>query len=227
MATPFRVPEIFKQPLGKLLNLPEPDAVALEAVIEHAPPTLLARDLAKMIAAKTPMEFRDAEQFTKLLVSLYSVREKSEEPIPNFVELVCQSAQETGLAELSRENASWERFKERLARLLSFSGSLGVASKAHDVMTEHQHVFCDMRILTDARPVFNPDPKDQPAAVVIVHQLKIVYHEGITRKEFYVAMDSDDIRTMKKMLDRATTKEESLRALIGITKVPVLDSGTH
>jgi hypothetical protein len=227
MATPFRVPDTFKQPLAKLLDLPDKDAVALDRVLEKAPPTLLARDLAKRISAETAIEARDAEQLSRLLISLYSLRETTEEPIPEFVESVCESAQATGLKELSKDSPNWPRFKDRLAKLLSFTQSIGVASKAHDVMTEHEHVLCDMRILTDVRAIFNPDPKEPPAAVVITHQLKIAYHEGGATKEFYVAMDSEDLRTLKKLVERANHKEQSLRTLIEATKVPVLDSETH
>ncbi|MCL5097631.1 MAG: hypothetical protein M1608_08905 [Candidatus Omnitrophica bacterium] len=114
-----------------------------------------------------------------------------------------------------------EKFLHRLLILLSFEKSLGVTSKTFDVMTERERILCESRILTDIRPVFGK-PSDRPTAAIIVHNLKIIYHQDGEHHEFYVALDGEDIRTLKGVLERAEKKEQSLQSLMGETGVSCL-----
>lgn len=96
-----------------------------------------------------------------------------------------------------------------------------------EVMREHEHVLCEPRVLTDLRPVFGKN--EEPAAGVIVHTMKIKYHEGAygPLKEFFVALNSEDIEELRDILDRATRKEESLRRLATEAGLRCLDLESH
>jgi hypothetical protein len=51
--------------------------------------------------------------------------------------------------------------------------------------------------------------------MVVLHTLKLVYHEGPKRhEEFFVALDGDDLRTLRKLIDRAEAKAETLRPAV-------------
>jgi hypothetical protein len=77
--------------------------------------------------------------------------------------------------------------------------------------------------MTDIRSVFG-QPEDLPLAAGIVHTLKITYHVDDGMKDFYVALDDGDVRTLRELLDRAELKFASLQALLDRAKVPLLES---
>jgi hypothetical protein len=49
---------------------------------------------------------------------------------------------------------------------------------------------------------------------VVVHSLKIVFHDAGSHSEIYLALDSADIAKLKAVLERAETKAASLKSLL-------------
>ncbi len=47
--------------------------------------------------------------------------------------------------------------------------------------------------------------------------------ENGERREFFVALDSKDVRSMLTLLDRAQKKDTALRALVATSKLPFLE----
>lgn len=58
--------------------------------------------------------------------------------------------------------------------------------------------------------------------MVIVHLLKLGFHQASESKhdEFYVSLDSDDLETLKKVVERAELKARILKS--SVPKVPIL-----
>lgn len=61
--------------------------------------------------------------------------------------------------------------------------------------------------------------------MVVVHLLKLGYHSAAERhQEFFVSLDSDDLQTLRNLIDRAEAKAKSLKTslrgirLFGIAK---------
>ena len=113
---------------------------------------------------------------------------------------------------------------DRIKSLLSFDKTMAVTAKAFDVMTEHARTFCRARILSDIRPVFT-NLDEFASAAVIIHNLQIGFHEGGTgeHKEFYVALDTNDIQNLKEVIERAEKKTVALEAILNTSKVPYLE----
>jgi len=89
-------------------------------------------------------------------------------------------------------------------------------------MLEHEHVWHSARVLTDLRPVFGADPKQAPAAAVIIHNLKIAHQAGREIREFFVALDNQDLRKLQEVLERAVKKEASLSSVAEKAGLPWL-----
>jgi len=53
--------------------------------------------------------------------------------------------------------------------------------------------------------------------------LKIHFHKGNRHEEFFVALDTNDVRTLRAVLDRAEKKEAALRALLQTSGITYLD----
>lgn len=162
----------------------------------------------------------DAAAIKRVIEMMYNVRTYSDVGVEEFADDVCDALIEVGQLQL----ADVAKFRERLARILSID-SLNVASKAVLLHNEHEHDFCSARILTDVRPVFGDDPGLPPAGVIIVHTLKLSYHEGAGGRlqEIYMSLGSHDIQELRDVLNRAETKAATLRASLEPTSLRIID----
>jgi hypothetical protein len=87
--------------------------------------------------------------------------------------------------------------------------------KIRSLKLEVERAFCCVRILTDVRAAFTADPTVPPAGMMILNTLRIGYlddqHE---HREFYLAMDSDDLSKLRNAINRALMKSKTLEALL-------------
>jgi hypothetical protein len=100
--------------------------------------------------------------------------------------------------------------KQRLLRIMNVE-PLAIASKALTIFTDYQRTLHGSKVLSDVRFVFRPEPEQEPYGAVIVHLLKLSYHEDGDHKEFFVAMDDTDVSRLKAVLIRAEKKARTLR----------------
>jgi hypothetical protein len=103
--------------------------------------------------------------------------------------------------------------KARVQKLLGFDKIIGLASKAIDVMTDQDHIFCGVKVLSDIRPVFQNSP-DSISAAMVVHNMRVGYHQDGKHTEFSVAMNPEDIRKTIEVLERAEKKSKALKSFI-------------
>jgi hypothetical protein len=221
----LRIPKLAQEGLAQLMELNDNEFQEVEAALRHAEPKLFRGQLASFIASRVSTRRESVEEIIRVVVSLYLIRTARKQSIPEFVEGLRQAIEAEDEPRLKPKDDDWEPFKARLASLLSLEQSIGITSKAFDVMSDHPRVYCTSgaRVLTDIRSVFSDDLTELPAAAVIVHTLKIPFHEEGSLKEFFVAMDARDLRSLREALDRAEQKGERLQAFIEAAKVQYLD----
>jgi hypothetical protein len=143
----------------------------------------------------------------------------------DFASQICDAAEATGDASLKPKDGNWDDFKAFLCKILSLEKTLGISSKAQEIMLEHGHIFCRARIVTDLRPVFGSRVEGGPIAGIIVHSLKLTYHESGNpdTKDTYLALDHKDMEKLRELLVRASRKEKSLKATAKKGGVNVLE----
>ena len=201
----LNVPKSERAGLTLLYDMPEESFKALLTALERSP-----SDSTPDIPGMSPYQLKRVIDSIK---SMYEVRTYNDVPLDRFVKDICES-----LAEHSDiKTADDPKLSDRLTRLMSID-TLNIAAKAALLRHEYPYTFCSARILSDARPVFGPDPSDPPVAMVIAHTLKLEYHGAAGHlNELYMALDSDDISQLREVLDRAEAKSQSLRnALAGL-----------
>ena len=194
----------------------------LFSALTNISPTLLPDDLASQVSSTVKGIIpNETKQIIGMLISLYYLRNEREQ-VDEFAEDLTKAVNRT---EDISKSASWsqENFKIRLTKFLNINGALEIASKAATVLTDHDHVFCNARVITDIRPIFGSDLTVSPTAALVVHMLKISYHENKEHKEFYVALDSNDVQKLQEILERANTKARSLKTFLGKTDTVYLD----
>ncbi len=199
------IPQRSREGLSKLLGL-RPEAfdqlvVALEALRPNLGlPSRLPDSVVLQEVSKT-----DLDQIGTAVISLYVVRVSRTAPLESFVDDVAEA--------IATYNsiASSEESKRRLTRILSIE-SLAIASKTLVIFTDYQRtLYPGSKILTDLRYIFQDDPKQDPHGAVIVHLLKLTYHEAAEHKEFFVAMDDKDLASLENLIERAKEKASTLR----------------
>ncbi len=163
----------------------------------------------------------DLELILRTLDSLYQVRAHLEAPVDKFVSDV-MVALRTAKTPIVLQLDGEKEFRSRLTSLLS-AAPLATSAKAQVLQREYALLFHDAKIITDARPVFSQSANEPPDGMILDHTLKVVYHEGMgEHKELFLAVDSSDLLALKKVIERAEEKEQTLRSLLASKSIKVL-----
>lgn len=139
-----------------------------------------------------------------------------------FAKSVADAAFAEESDELTINEADRDILKDRLTKLFELKTSLGLTAKALDISTDAQHLFYTAKVLTDIRPIFDEEGKVIEAAV-IVHNLMIHYGDAGDHKNFFVHLDTNDVKELRAVLDRADEKAKALRSLLQRSEVSYLD----
>ncbi len=87
---------------------------------------------------------------------------------------------------------------------------VAVVAKAIDIAREYDRVYHTARIMTDMRPVFGDDPEAPPVGTIVRHVLRIDAFQNGELENYYVALDSSELRDLQTVIDRAIKKTLSL-----------------
>lgn len=223
MAT-FKIPSEYQSGFKKLVALEEEPMQDLLSALREEPPALYPPELSRRVASRVDTIPRDdVNDIVEVLVSLYLLRARHESSIPETAEDICQAMDRSGIEELKLSGEEREHFKERLIELLDVQ-SVDIGSKAVEVLFENERSLQSARVVTDIRPIFGSDADDPMAGAVIVHMLKLTYFEQNELRSFFVALDAQDVDTLREVLDRAHSKAENLRSFLAATEIPYVDS---
>jgi hypothetical protein len=115
-----------------------------------------------------------------------------------------------------------KRVGERLTQVLQIR-SLRLVGKARAILLKHERTFSNGRVLSDIRPVFGESVDENPLAAVIVHMLNLTYYKEGERRDFVVALDTNDIQLLIDVLNRAQTKTKILESIITSTGMKYIE----
>ncbi len=220
----LRIPPEHYSTLAKLIQMEEGPLAELRSAIETTKPTLLPADFNARVAAKTTtFDGDEVDEILDVLMSLYLTRANFEASASEFVDLLCKAIEETGAEELKAASDNPEVCKQHFEMLLNMDQTLGVVSKGFTLEIDHERTLHDMRIFTDLRPIFASDANMPPIAGVIVHKLRITYHQDNSLKDFYVALDSDDLERLLSLAQRSLKKAKSLKSFVESAKAYILE----
>lgn len=188
----------------------------------------------KIIQAKK-IDKHTAFNIASTLIALRQFYKEENLSNEDVVDLIGESIEND--TEFLVETEQIERFKKRLSNLLEAlennASYLDISEKASDLLIEYERIFSDSRIITDIRPVFDSETEKKVEGAILIHTLKIQYKDAEATKEFYVALDSDDLDNLHEQVIIAVNNRNSLvnilkRAEIEyinpITEMGVLDN---
>jgi uncharacterized protein YfkK (UPF0435 family) len=207
-----RIPDIYRPGFIKMKALSPSEVESISEALSKSPLSGGLRGMIGTVGERVPsLTRKEVEDILRALYSLYLYRHDSEGTLPKFVSELIAAMGSSG-KELTLTEDEKGKFQDTISKLLNVD-ALQIASKAEELRQDYACTFYDAKILTDVRPIF-AKPEDRPIGVAITHTLKIVYHKGSAHKEFYVAMDAEDLEKMKRVVQRAETKASSLASLI-------------
>jgi hypothetical protein len=218
------IPDEYVDGTNLLLQMNDEIGKKFIEALSESQPTLYIENLVESVSQqlKDALTSSDVEDMMDALLALYGVRDslgiETSEFIKNLEEAVLESE---SFPDISKNNLQIS--KPLIMELLDLDEPLSIASKAFNVLLDHERIFLGSKILTDIRPIFSNRKVESPVSAVIVHMLKVDYREGSERKEFFVALDTSDINKLENVLRRAKLKEKAIQPLLKRADVAYLD----
>jgi hypothetical protein len=217
------VPESSHPALKSLVHLSADEFELLLKALNRVTPGGTAEQFSAHAAENAPtIAPSTIKTIVNELFKLTSFKEQLGQTIPDFAKSIADAvlAQQSGSFPFNKTDR--DVLSDRLIKLFELKGPLALTAKALDLLTDAQNLFYSSKILTDIRPVF--DEKGTAAeAAVMVHHLVIHYRDTSDHKDFFVTLDSNDLKQLRAVLDRAERKAETLKPLLKRLELPYLD----
>jgi hypothetical protein len=189
----------------------------LISALRTAPPISNAEEMAAHVAKHVPsIPPERLASALETLYTLYYIRELSGVKPPRFLEDLMDGIRNSAEPRLGQKDLA--KIRPILDKLLSID-TLKTVAKAARLKRDGERLYCESKILSDIRPVFQNDPTVPPVGAVLTHILKVGYHAGRDHLEFHVILDSDDLAALGDVVRRAEAKDKTLRELLKDVKL--------
>jgi len=223
---PLSVPPPQIATIKALLELPDDKVNELLTALDSAGPQFNVEDLSKEVSRSVEIPRGLTRRSVEIVGSLYRAFGPAQ-PISGLGEFldkeVHPAMKRAEIFSPEREDSQWAKLREFFLTALSLERTVGTTVKAGPVLTAHERIFAGAKIMTDLRPIYHRDASEKPDAALIVHMLRITQRDDDgNRSDLYFALDSNDIRLMRDVIERALQKEVTLKGIID-PGVKVLD----
>ncbi|HEY3743965.1 MAG TPA: hypothetical protein VGL53_29175 [Bryobacteraceae bacterium] len=206
--------------ISTIRGLPPSSLERLVTALKAAPPISNAEEMVEHVAAQVPSVSKaKLLPILETIYSLYYIRELSGVRDSVFLDDLIEGITRDRAHKALAKDGS--KLRAALERILDIE-SLHIVSKAARLQRDGERLFCTAKILSDIRPVFTADPKVGPSGAVLCHTLKLGYHEGKEHREFHVVLDSEDLEALAGAVERARSKDDTLRKVLREAKLPNL-----
>ncbi len=197
------------------------DYAVFRDALAKEPASISIDDLASRVAKNARLDSEHISSLVRTLSLAYAAMDQLGESVDIFVGMLCDALREANAGKIKSVKDWNSKAKKRFQEIFSMHSSLGVSAKAIDVTRETERLWCKGRILTDLRPVFLSSSTKAQAAVVL-HSLRVSYHLGPGPElgYFYVTLETDDLRNLQQIVERALAKDSDLRSR---SSIPCLD----
>jgi len=209
-----RVPPRYRSPLQLLAKLDSGQRSALVQALLEAKGFTPLHELADKVADAAGVTHDQGLEIIAALLSFNVQLGAWDEPSSAIAAGVAES-EDLELEESERSNLG------AILNDLLDAHSLSTAAKAADLVSEHEHVYGGIRIITDLRPVFGDDPAALPEGVTLAATIKLDHYTGGRLDSLYIAADDEDLRSIRDSIDRALKKSETMRDLMKANNLPI------
>lgn len=217
---PFQIPREDIESIKILDAMPIASLDVLIAALKAVPLTVDTDDMAKHIAGRVPsITAKQLEAVLDTLYGIYYIRELSGVNRSTFLDDFIGGLK--SIPGIRADKAELPKLRLKFARLLNIE-TFNALAKAKRLQRDGERLYCDAKIVSDIRPVFDSRPTNRPVGAVVTHTLKLGYHESGEHREFNVILDRIDLDLLSDIIKRAQAKDKTLRGLLVETKLPDL-----
>lgn len=215
----IRVPEQVRPGFEKLQHLAEPSFKQMMSVLDQAQPSsdprLLIDHVVRQIDSSNE---KGIEEILDVAITFFSGSSLLGLTHEEFISAIIRGYK----GELTKSQL--ERLRRRIISLMA-SETLLVASKALDLLIAQPNTLIGARIFTDLRPIFHDDPSISPAGALVFHQLRLTYHGNHGHQDFFVTVNTNDLKILKKAIERAEVKALTLMRVAQTAQLHVVSEG--
>lgn len=217
----LRIPDSQKDAFDMIADSDAVQLAAIQSALRSLSTTRYLRSSTELLAESTHLSVDEARELLLMVSGIFSLQEEPSIDSSTLIEDLLAAAEADD--ELTMSGERLDRLAGFLKEVFTLDDTLGVSSKAWSVAWDSERTYCFSRMLTDLRPVFKSN-SEETAVFVLVHNLKIAFHEGSETKEFFVSLTAKDLQKLLKVLQRAERKERSLIAAMEDSKIPILSA---
>lgn len=204
----YRIPEPFIPGFELIAKLKDKQVSAIKSALIGTPIGSGPEQTAKSLEGKAELKASEIRSILSTVFSLISLNIREEVAKEEFINDIVTSYDEIN-PELKETNR--KKLIDHLQILLEADGQVKHTIKAATLLRENEKIYIESRVLSDIRIVFEENIKKPKQCAVIIHQLKIAYHESGEPKELFVALDNEDLKQLKETADRAIEKDKLIR----------------
>jgi len=197
----FRVPKGLKAGISSYSKLPDSIKNDLDNAIQESPIGLSPPALSEYLIKHVKIQEEVLEEILDLFFALLSIKGDND----NIDEILIDVEKSISGKDID------ESTKQHLKKLLSNDNVINVTRKAYGLAFDRQNIISSTKIITDVRPIFGIDDDEEYLGSLIIHNLKIVFHEHGEHKEIYYALDKEDLKRLKEDILRAEKKEQIIQ----------------
>jgi hypothetical protein len=200
----LRIPQTARLPLVRLVNASQADFETLVEGLRSEKPLLARRELTRRLLERTTdLDEDDIKEFLDVTLSLATLRVDRNVTAEQLAEEISTAT------DLQIPDEARPELRNRLTTILKVP-SVQQLSKAADLLSRDERVFHQARLTTDMRPIFEEDPSKVPSGAVVVHKLTIEFHTAAGVEEWQVALDENDLSSLRGIVNRAALKGQAL-----------------
>lgn len=208
MAIKIKLKEEQANAIQKIAELgPEKLAQILTALRDEEKKPLSPKQLTRFVAGIIDRAI--AEPLTSQLVALGSLMIRTNANALAVVEAIDEQLNEMSASERFPKLAEWRLVYENVLRLLE-SPEIRHVSMALSLNYDYANLLHRAKILTDIRPIFT-ESADSIEACVVSYTMRVHYSTADGNRELSIALDHEDIESLKIQCDRALKKSETAR----------------
>jgi len=221
------IPERYRSGFYAVAKMSDASFDELIGALKRAPSFENGKELSAWVAPEArsvpPLE---VSQIVDAFTALYRVRSQLEVPVSRTALDVLKALRsEDDLGGIVITDENWKSLADRVAKLLAMESLNVIQTKAQELKSEYEHEFCEARIFTDIRPVFGSNVADAPVTMLLVHMLKLGYHDSHEgrHRELFLSMDGSDLASLKAAIERAETKAKSIQSRLESAGLKLID----
>lgn len=203
----YSIPARYRLGFERLGRITQAQFATLKDLAAATPPS---PDLTALLEKAASTGIEDAAEIIQSSISAASFgasRGLDAEQVANVLDVasLALSPKATGL------------LRRRFAALLQIP-AVWLSARAVDLTSSEQRLLIDARILTDLRAIFDGDPDGEnrlaPTGGMVVHHLALEVFENGEHRNWTVAVDADDLRAIRRAVDRAEQNAQALQAIM-------------